>query len=199
MARLLSRTFKSLKPHHNINPCPKPLLKAPTTSVATPSKSEFSSSSPSLKTAPEVSSSKSKSKSKSRLSKSLKNSWSVYLILSTNPPIKTYVGVTTNFSRRLKQHNGEVNGGAKASRAGRPWVCACFIKGFRDKSEACEFESKWKLFSRKLSRKRKTIEEEKQDDNRSLALLHHRHAALSRVKSSVVCSHLEIIWHFDLT
>jgi structure-specific endonuclease subunit SLX1 len=36
---------------------------------------------------------KSSSNSKSR-------SWSVYLILSTNRPIKTYVGVTTNFSRR---------------------------------------------------------------------------------------------------
>lgn len=197
MAGLLSRTFKSLKPHHGTNPCPKPLLKPPTTSVAAPSKLDFSSSSPSLKTGPEVSSSKSKSKSRS--SKSLKNPWSVYLILSTNPPIKTYVGVTTNFSRRLKQHNGELNGGAKASRAGRPWVCACLIKGFSEKSEACEFESKWKLFSRKLSRKRKTSEVEKQDDNGSLVLLHHRHAALSRVKSSVVCSHLEINWHFDLS
>ncbi|KAH7510890.1 hypothetical protein FEM48_ZijujUnG0074200 [Ziziphus jujuba var. spinosa] len=25
----------------------------------------------------------------------------------------------------LKQHNGELKGGAKASRAGRPWICAC--------------------------------------------------------------------------
>lgn len=35
----------------------------------------------------------------------------------------------------LKQHNGELKGGAKASRAGRPWICACLICGFRDKSE----------------------------------------------------------------
>ncbi|CAB4298623.1 unnamed protein product [Prunus armeniaca] len=39
-----------------------------------------------------------------------RRSWSVYLILSTNTPIKTYVGVTTDFSRRLKQHNGELKG-----------------------------------------------------------------------------------------
>ncbi|XP_034703565.1 uncharacterized protein LOC117927941 isoform X1 [Vitis riparia] len=76
-------------------------------------------------------SSPSSSRSRSRSS----FSWLVYLILSTNTPIKTYVGVTTNFSRRLKQHNGELKGGAKASRTGRPWVCACIIQGFKDKSE----------------------------------------------------------------
>ncbi|KAL2896333.1 Structure-specific endonuclease subunit slx1 [Bienertia sinuspersici] len=82
------------------------------------------------------------------------SSWCVYLIASTNPPLKTYVGVTNDFSRRLKQHNGELKGGAKASRAGRPWICACLIQGFRSHSEACEFESKWKNTSRKLPRKR---------------------------------------------
>lgn len=35
----------------------------------------------------------------------------------------------------LKQHNGELKGGAKASRAGRPWVCACLIRGFYGQSE----------------------------------------------------------------
>ncbi|OMO69703.1 GIY-YIG nuclease superfamily [Corchorus capsularis] len=69
------------------------------------------------------------------IAKSKLKSWSVYLILSTNHPIKTYVGVTTDFSRRLKQHNGELKGGAKASRAGRPWICACIIRGFNDQSE----------------------------------------------------------------
>ncbi|KFK23759.1 hypothetical protein AALP_AAs62422U000100 [Arabis alpina] len=34
-------------------------------------------------------------------------------------PFKTYVGITTDFTRRLKQHNGEIRGGAKASSAGR--------------------------------------------------------------------------------
>ncbi|XP_052733669.1 uncharacterized protein LOC108339867 isoform X1 [Vigna angularis] len=67
--------------------------------------------------------------------KSESESWCVYLILSTNHPIKTYVGITNNFPRRLKQHNGELNGGAKASRAGRPWICACIICGFADRSE----------------------------------------------------------------
>lgn len=35
----------------------------------------------------------------------------------------------------LKQHNGELVGGAKASTAGRPWTCACLIQGFMDKSK----------------------------------------------------------------
>ncbi|KAL6326850.1 hypothetical protein AAG906_012125 [Vitis piasezkii] len=105
-------------------------------------------------------------------------SWLVYLILSTNTPIKTYVGVTTNFSRRLKQHNGELKGGAKASRTGRPW-----------------FESKWKSFSRKLPRKRNDTV--RQVDNDSLLLLQHRQAALNRVKGSLVCDHLEINWQLN--
>ena len=34
----------------------------------------------------------------------------------------TYTGVTTDVQRRLRQHNGLIGGGAKATRAGRPWV-----------------------------------------------------------------------------
>ncbi|KAL9293076.1 hypothetical protein AtEden1_Chr3g0189181 [Arabidopsis thaliana] len=28
---------------------------------------------------------------------------------------------------RLEQHNGEIRGGAKASSARRPWLCACIV------------------------------------------------------------------------
>ncbi|CAN1813834.1 Structure-specific endonuclease subunit slx1 [Linum perenne] len=120
-------------------------------------------------------------------------SWCVYLIASTNPPIKTYVGVTTNFPRRLKQHNGELKGGAKASRSGRPWVCACLIKGFCDRSEACKFETKWKALSRKLRRKRSSTNEEGTNDVLR-ELLQHRELALDRVKDSLDCSGLDIVW-----
>lgn len=129
--------------------------------------------------------------------KSESESWSVYLILSTNHPIKTYVGVTTNFPRRLKQHNGELKGGAKASRAGRPWICACLICGFTDRSEACVFESKWKAFSRRAPRNNQNDNLSKQSEDSSLPLLRHRQAALNRVKGSLDCTHLEIIWHLD--
>ncbi|KAI8545896.1 hypothetical protein RHMOL_Rhmol07G0072600 [Rhododendron molle] len=182
MTRLLSKAFPYVKPHHihhhhhhlGSSPNPNKPSKISPSSPLRPSYSPSPSS-----------------------SSSLKHSWAVYLILSTNTPIKTYVGVTTNFSRRLRQHNGELKGGAKASRIGRPWVCACIIQGFMDRSEACAFESKWKIFSRKLPRKKKIDETEKQLDNGSLLLLQHRQAALNRVKSSINCNHLEILWQLD--
>ncbi|XP_054814486.1 structure-specific endonuclease subunit slx1 isoform X2 [Prosopis cineraria] len=94
----------------------------------------------------------------------------------------------------LKQHNGEIKGGAKASRAGRPWICACVICGFTDRSEACVFESKWKAFSRRVPQKKQN----KQIEDASLALLQRRQEALNRVKRSLDCNHLEINWHLNL-
>ncbi|KAJ8748703.1 hypothetical protein K2173_011251 [Erythroxylum novogranatense] len=128
--------------------------------------------------------------------KSISNSrsWCVYLLLSTNSPIKTYVGVTTNFTRRLKQHNGELKGGARASRAGRPWVCASIIRGFIDRSQAFAFESKWKFWSRKLPRKRANNGTKEQSLKCPDLLLLHRQTALDRVKASLDCSNLEIEW-----
>ncbi|XP_038719619.1 structure-specific endonuclease subunit slx1 [Tripterygium wilfordii] len=143
---------------------------------------------------PSSSSSRSVISSHAHLDPNLKASWCVYLIVSTGVPIKTYVGVTVDFCRRLKQHNGELKGGAKASRAGRPWNCACLIQGFRDRSQACAFESKWKGFSRKMPRKRKDEDTTQQTNDRSLLLLQHRHTALNRVKDSFDCSCLEIDW-----
>ncbi|XP_028776349.1 structure-specific endonuclease subunit slx1-like [Neltuma alba] len=170
MMRALSNTFRSVK-HPIANPN-SPKFSSPSSS---------SSSSPVSNSLPEL-----------RLN-SKSCSWCVYLIIATSPPIKTYVGVTTNFTRRLKQHNGEIKGGAKASRAGRPWICACIICGFTDRSEACMFESKWKASSRKVPRKR----ENKQIDDSSLALLQQRQEALNRVKSSLDCNHLQINWHLN--
>ncbi|RCV37007.1 hypothetical protein SETIT_8G027700v2 [Setaria italica] len=112
--------------------------------------------------------------------------WCVYLISSSRIP-RTYVGVTTDFPRRLRQHNGELKGGAKAASAGRPWNLACLVEGFVSKSEACEFESKWKNISRKMSRKRTEPSVE--------SVLQHRQAALSKVETSMDCIHLQIKWH----
>ncbi|KAM4072802.1 hypothetical protein ACB094_11G166900 [Castanea mollissima] len=168
MVKLLSKTFRSVK-----IPNPNPSKPCPSSS---------SSASTTQKT------------SQVRLSS---RSWSVYLIISTNTPIKTYVGVTTDFSRRLKQHNGELKGGAKASRSGRPWVCACIIQGFKDQSEACEFESKWKNVSKKLPRKNANDDMPKHLDESSLLLLQKRQAALDRVKGLLDCGHLEIDWQLN--
>ena len=32
-----------------------------------------------------------------------------------------YIGITTDSERRVQQHNGQLKGGAKATRANRPW------------------------------------------------------------------------------
>ncbi|ERN14504.1 hypothetical protein AMTRI_Chr01g104840 [Amborella trichopoda] len=122
--------------------------------------------------------------------------WCVYLIISSDLS-KTYVGVTVNFDKRLKQHNGELRGGAKASRAGRPWARVCTIEGFIDRSEACQFESKWKTISRKLPRKRNHANEGEQSDLHFIPVVKHRETALDRVRKSVDCSHLNIYWNLD--
>ncbi|KAF3327186.1 structure-specific endonuclease subunit SLX1 [Carex littledalei] len=114
------------------------------------------------------------------------SAWSVYLIVSSRLP-RTYVGVTTNFTRRLKQHNGQLKGGAKASSAGRPWSLACIIRGFENRSEACEFESKWKNISKKMTRKKK-------EKNPINSLLRHREEALNRVETSFDSSRLNVKW-----
>jgi len=46
--------------------------------------------------------------------------WFAYVLVSTKKP-RTYVGVTTDVGRRARQHNGEIVGGARSTRAGRPW------------------------------------------------------------------------------
>ena len=70
-----------------------------------------------------------------------------YLLRSLNPdhPLKTYIGFTTNPTRRLRQHNGILkNGGAnKTKRAGRPWTFVAIIHGFQDKITALQFEWAW--------------------------------------------------------
>jgi predicted GIY-YIG superfamily endonuclease len=53
---------------------------------------------------------------------------------------RLYIGYTTNFPRRIRQHNGEIVGGAKKTEKGRPWVPICQIKGFYDNSSALRFE-----------------------------------------------------------
>jgi predicted GIY-YIG superfamily endonuclease len=45
--------------------------------------------------------------------------WVVYVLISRSG--RTYVGLTDDLRRRIAAHNGEGNGGAKSTRAGRPW------------------------------------------------------------------------------
>ena len=87
----------------------------------------------------------------------------VYLLESTNH--LTYVGATVDLNKRLRQHNGEIKGGAKATtmkvKKGEKWRRVCYIEGFPNWSECLKFEWAWKFYSRKLSMKLFPLERRK--------------------------------------
>ncbi len=76
-----------------------------------------------------------------------------YIIRSTNPsyPNSTYNGSTNNLKRRLRQHNGEIVGGAKATKNKGPWKYYVIWEGFESKIEAlsCEWRIKHPTNSKK--------------------------------------------------
>lgn len=53
---------------------------------------------------------------------------------------RIYIGYTVDFNRRIRQHNGEITGGAKKTKNFRPWTPVCIIEGFQDQSTALRFE-----------------------------------------------------------
>lgn len=61
-------------------------------------------------------------------------------ILKSSVSNKIYIGYTVDFNRRLRQHNGEIVGGAKKTEKYRPWYPICLIKGFNESSSALRFE-----------------------------------------------------------
>jgi putative endonuclease len=67
--------------------------------------------------------------------------WWVYVLVSRRGD-RTYVGVTTDAERRLAQHNGERAGGARSTRAGRPWRLGAVYGPYRGRAAAprAEFE-----------------------------------------------------------
>lgn len=68
--------------------------------------------------------------------------YTVYILRSTVRPASLYIGSTPNPPRRLKQHNGEVKGGAaRTSRASlRPWEMVAVVSGFPGMLAALKFE-----------------------------------------------------------
>lgn len=75
----------------------------------------------------------------------------VYFLKSTISS-KTYVGYSSNPFHRLRQHNGEITGGAKRTKTGGPWRIVCIVSGFPNKSAALQFEWKWHYIRRKRIR-----------------------------------------------
>ena len=72
--------------------------------------------------------------------------WYCYMLASTDGK-KTYVGATIDPDRRLRQHNGELTGGACATK-GRKWNRQFLIGGFTCERLALKFEWRWKYLTR---------------------------------------------------
>jgi len=72
--------------------------------------------------------------------------WFIYVVSCFDNSL--YCGITTDLKRRLKQHNGELKGGAKYTRSRRPvvllWRDIC-----KSRSDACKREIKFKKLKRK--------------------------------------------------
>ena len=79
----------------------------------------------------------------------------VYLLISSSK--STYVGATVDLNRRLRQHNGELVGGAKATKIkvkkGEVWERACYVSEFPTWQAALQFEWRWKRLGRKFPKK----------------------------------------------
>ena len=71
---------------------------------------------------------------------SIDKEWYFYIIKNKNC---TYAGVSPDPVQRLRKHNGEIKGGAKATRGKGPWKVYCIVTGFTDKIEALQTE--WKI------------------------------------------------------
>lgn len=69
-------------------------------------------------------------------------SWFVYVLQSTTCA-RTYVGIATDVDRRLQQHNGEMPGGARSTRSGRPWRVAA-VRAVDDRAGALRLEHRVK-------------------------------------------------------
>ena len=99
-------------------------------------------------------------------------SFFVYLLVSTSG--NTYVGATVDLNRRLRQHNKEIKGGARATSVkvsqGETWVRAAHVSGFPDWQAALQFEWRWKHLSRKYDIKIKPLERRMNALNDLLAL-----------------------------
>ncbi len=75
-----------------------------------------------------------------------------YCYLLYNDNNTTYVGATKDVDKRLRQHNGELVGGARATsiqvHKGFVWRRACYISNIPDWRSALQIEWRWKQIGR---------------------------------------------------
>ena len=72
------------------------------------------------------------------------NSWYVYLLTCADDSL--YCGITTDIERRLRQHNGEIKGGARYTQARRP-VNLAWLEVYQNRSQASVKEYQIKRLS----------------------------------------------------
>lgn len=107
-----------------------------------------------------------------------------YCYLLKSPSGGTYVGFTTNPKRRLRQHNGEIKGGARYTKRCSQWKMAYLVSGFKTKTHALRFEWAWKHPSR--SRYLKKMKGRGTKNRIDLAFLLCQHPEFSRLKISAL-------------
>lgn len=73
----------------------------------------------------------------------------VVVYLLCNETGRTYVGCTVNATRRLRQHNGELVGGAAQTSRGRPWHHVLLVQGFVTLQQGLQFEYAWRRVHRR--------------------------------------------------
>ncbi|MBE35169.1 MAG: hypothetical protein CMI16_06400 [Opitutaceae bacterium] len=66
----------------------------------------------------------------------------LYVLTSTSTPGKTYVGVTNDPGRRLRQHNGQLQGGARYTSRFKPWAFHAIFR-FQARHDALSVE--WRV------------------------------------------------------
>ncbi len=72
-----------------------------------------------------------------------KRDWLVYVLVSAAAE-RTYVGISLDPRQRLEQHNGKQPGGARSTRAGRPWKIGALYGPYADRGEALRVEHRVK-------------------------------------------------------
>lgn len=77
----------------------------------------------------------------------MERSWYCYCLESASK--STYIGSTIDPDRRLRQHNRELTGGAKATGRAVGWRRICCVTGFPNERSALQFEWMWKHVSKK--------------------------------------------------
>jgi len=77
---------------------------------------------------------------------------SAYCYLLYTDEGQTYVGATVDPDRRLRQHNQEISGGARATgirvAQGLQWKRACYLQGIPEWRSALQIEWRWKQLGR---------------------------------------------------